>query len=67
MFALSFLFRLAQFALALILAGLILYGFVWLINRGVQWLGAQLGYEVGDFFGWLKELLPRRKKRNTKA
>lgn len=58
-----FLIRLVQLAIALIVVGLLLVGFAWLLNRGIQWVANQFGYEVRDFFAYVKEILPKRKRR----
>lgn len=66
MFNPAFLFRLLQVAVSLVIAAAILYGFVWLINRGIQLLARHLGYEVGDFFEWLRSMLPKRKRKKVR-
>ncbi len=52
-------------ALAILLALLIIAGFILLINRGLQFLGNLVGYEVGDFFSWLRSKLPRKKRKKN--
>lgn len=49
--------------LAVILTVLVIKALNWL----VQWAGEQLGYEVGDFFGWMKSKLPKRKAKKDRA
>lgn len=39
---------------------------VWGVNRGIQFFAGLLGYEVGDFFGWLMAKLHIRKKSKKK-
>jgi hypothetical protein len=36
---------------------------VWFFNRGIQLIASLLGYEVGDFFGWLMAKLHIKKKK----
>lgn len=33
----------------------------WVVNKGVQLVANQLGYEVGDFWQWIKSKLPEIK------
>lgn len=60
-----FLIRLIEAALGLSVFGLVLVGFAWLLNRGIQFVTNRLGYEVRDFFGYVKDMLPKRKKRKA--
>lgn len=64
MIGVIFLIRLIEVALALVILGLVLVGFAWLLNRGIQFVADQLGYEVRDFFGYIRELLPKRKEKS---
>lgn len=66
MFGVMFLIRLAELAVALVFGGLILVGFAKLLNQGIQWTARQFGYEVGDFFGWIRSILPKKKKKRGK-
>lgn len=59
----------ARFAFTLIgalLFCLALYIVVALVNRVVQFMAEQLGYEVKDFFSWLREYLPKIKHDQNK-
>ena len=53
----SFVFKLiiafGKFAITVIVVALILYLSVLIINRVVQFVAEQMGYEVGDFFSWI--------------
>jgi small-conductance mechanosensitive channel len=68
----SFLFRLVTsvflgIAVVVVAAALLLL-IIWLVNRGLQLFCGLVGYEIGDFFGWIvdglaKRLRLRRKRR----
>ena len=63
----SMVFRLLYNLGSLIIVCLLAYMVVVVINRGIQWLSKSLGYEVKDFFAWLRELLPKRKAKKRKS
>lgn len=53
-------------ALVVIVVAAILLFIVWGINRGLQYFLGLLGYEIGDFFGWLVEKLNIKKRRRRR-
>lgn len=64
-FAFRILITFGKFAIILILSALILYATVWLINKLVQLVADGLGYEVTDFFQWLRSKLPEKKEKTN--
>lgn len=62
----SMLFRLFTTALGVIGFCVLVYAVVWLLNRGVQLMAEKLGYEIKDFFVWIREALPKRKRKKTR-
>lgn len=66
----SFIFRIllgtGKFLIALIVILVVLFVVAWVINRGVQAFAQHFGYEVTDFFTWLRSKLPKRKRKRGK-
>ena len=64
----AFLVRLlVNLVLFLLITGAILgaiYLVLLVVNRGIQWLAYNAGYEVQDLFQWLKDRLPKRKEKH---
>jgi len=54
-----------KFAITIIIVALIVYLTVWLINKVVQLSAEYLGYEIKDFFVWVREKLPKRKENES--
>lgn len=63
----AFVFRLllatGKFVIALVVILVVLFVLAWVINRGVQLFAQHFGYEVTDFFVWLRSKLPKRKRK----
>lgn len=53
----TFIFRLTgaviEGVFIVIVVAIIILFLTWALNRGLQLFASLLGYEVGDFFGWL--------------
>lgn len=66
----QFIFRLIYSVLigvaVIIVVAAILLLIVWLVNRGLQFFCGLMGVEIGDFFGWLRSKLPKKKRAKKK-
>ena len=66
----AFVFRIllatGKFVIAVIVILVVLFILAWVINRGVQMFAEYFGYEVGDFFAWLRSKLPKRNRKRGK-
>lgn len=66
----AFVFRIliatGKFLIALIVILVVLYVLAWVINRGVQIFAQHFGYEVTDFFVWLRSKLPKKNRRRRR-
>lgn len=63
----AFAFRLilvfGKFVVIAVVLCAVILGTIWLLNKLIQFTADQLGYEVKDFFVWVREKLPERKNK----
>jgi hypothetical protein len=67
----TFLIRLLEYTtlgiVTVVLVGAVILLVIFVLNRGLQIFFSALGYEMGDFFGWLLSKMHIRKKdKNAK-
>lgn len=62
----SFIIRIVQVLIFFVIFAGLFTLVVFTVNRVVQWVALAMGYEVGDFFEFLKSIMPKFRRRKRK-